>query len=55
MGRPPKFNEEHKKFLFESAEGKLTIVNKVSSRNLSSKLKKNLEKKLDLVMLIDYY
>jgi len=46
MGRPPKFNDEHKKFLYESAEGKLTIINKVSSRNLSSKFEEEFGKKI---------
>ena len=27
MGRPPKFNEEHKKFIYEESERKLTIIN----------------------------
>jgi len=46
MGRPPKFNTEHKNFLYESAEGKLTIINKVSSRNLAVKFEEEFGKKI---------
>ena len=34
MGRPPKFSEEQKEFIYQTAEGKMTIINKVSARNI---------------------
>lgn len=35
MGRPKKFTEKQKEYLCNRSEGKLTILNKVSSRNLA--------------------
>ena len=35
-GRPEKFNEEEKNFIYQTSEGKLTVINKTSSRNISS-------------------
>ena len=35
MGRPPKFTDEQKDFIYITSEGKMTIINKVSSRNIS--------------------
>ena len=35
MGRPPKFSEEQKEFIYQTAEGKMTIINKVSARNIA--------------------
>ena len=39
MGRPKKFSEEQKNFIYGESEGKLTILNKSSSRNISRKFK----------------
>ena len=44
MGRPPKFNQVHKDFIYNTSEGKLTILNKVSSRNISEKFSKEFDK-----------
>ena len=35
MGRPPKFSEGQKEFIYQTAEGKMTIINKVSARNIA--------------------
>ena len=35
MGRPPKFTKEQKEYLINKSEGKLTVLNKVSTRNLA--------------------
>ena len=35
MGRPPKFTKEQKEYLISKSEGKLTVLNKVSTRNLA--------------------
>ena len=35
MGRPLKFSEEENEFIYKSSEGKLTILNKSSSRNIA--------------------
>ena len=35
-GRPENFNEEEKNFIDKTSEGKLTVINKTSSRNISS-------------------
>ena len=35
MGRPPKFRKEQKEYLISKSEGKLTVLNKVSTRNLA--------------------
>ena len=35
-GRPEKFNEEEKNFIYQTSEGRLTVINKTSSRNISS-------------------
>ena len=40
MGRPPKFTKEQKEYLFNKSEGKLTVLNKVSTRNLALGFKK---------------
>ena len=40
MGRPPKFTEEQKEYLFNKSEGKLTVLNKVSTRNLALDFKR---------------
>ena len=37
MGRLQKFNNTHKEFIYKEAEGKLTVANKASSRNIASK------------------
>ena len=37
FGRPPKFNESEKVFIYKTSEGKLTITNKVSSRDIAKK------------------
>ena len=37
MGRPKKFNEEQLDFIYKNAEGKLTISNRASSRNIATK------------------
>ena len=39
MGRPPKFSDEQKEFIYETSEGKMTIINKVSSRNIALNFK----------------
>ena len=35
MGRPLKFTKEQKEYLFNKSERKLTVINKVSTRNLA--------------------
>ena len=35
-GRPEKFTEEEKNFIYNTSEGKLTVINKTSSRNISN-------------------
>ena len=35
MGRPPKFSEKQKEFIYETAEGKMAIINKISARNIA--------------------
>ena len=37
MGRLKKFSEDQKKFIYGESEGKLTILNKSSSRNIAKK------------------
>jgi len=37
IGRPPKFYEKQKEFIYKAAESKMTIINKVSSRNIALK------------------
>ena len=44
MGRPPNFNQTHKDFIYNTLEGKLTISNKVSSRNIAEKFSKEFNK-----------
>ena len=40
MGRPPKFTKEQKEYLYKKSEGKLTVLNKVSTRNLAEDFQK---------------
>ena len=35
MGRPPKFTDEQKDFIYKTSEGKMAIINKVSARNIA--------------------
>ena len=35
MDRPPKFTDEQKDFIYKTSEGKMTIINKVSARNIA--------------------
>ena len=44
MGRPPKFSEDEKDFIYKTSEGKLTITNKVSSRDIAKKFSKEFNK-----------
>ena len=46
MGRPSKFTKEQKEYICNSAEGKLTIINKVSTRNLASDFEKVFKKSI---------
>ena len=43
-GRPEKFTEEEKNFIYNTSEGKLTVVNKISSRNISSQFSNKFNK-----------
>ena len=45
MGKPPKFTKEQKEYLFNKSEGKLTVLNKVSTRNYPWILKKNFKQR----------
>ena len=44
MGRPPKFSEDQKDFIYKTSEGKLTISNKVSSKDIAKKFSKEFNK-----------
>lgn len=44
MGRPLKFDECEKDFIYKTAEGKLNISNKVSSKDIAKKFQMNLKK-----------
>ena len=46
MGRPSKFTNEQKEYICNSSEGKLTIINKVSTRNLASDFEKVFKKSI---------
>ena len=46
MGRPPKFQELHKDFIYKTSEGKLTVSNKVSSRNIAAKFSSEFNKSI---------
>ena len=46
LGRPLKFSEEENDFIFKSAEGKLTILNKSSSRNIAKMFQEKFEKSI---------
>ena len=46
MGRPPKFTQEQKEYLFNKSEGKLTVINKVSTRNLALDFEKEFKKSI---------
>ena len=46
MGRPSKFTKEQKEYICNSSEGKLTIINKVSTRNLASDFEKVFKKSI---------
>ena len=35
MGRLTKFQEEQKEFIYQTVDGKMTIINKVSARNIA--------------------
>ena len=47
VGRPLKFSEEENDFIFKSAEGKLTILNKSSSRNIAKMFEEKFEKSIN--------
>ena len=46
VGRALKFSEEENDFIFKSAEGKLTILNKSSSRNIAKMFEEKFEKSI---------
>ena len=46
MGRPLKFDKEQLDFIYKTSEGKLTIENKVSSRDIAAKFYKKFNKKI---------
>ena len=46
MGRPQKFTKEQKEYLFNKSEGKLTVLNKVSTRNLALDFEKEFQTKI---------
>ena len=46
MGRPLKFEKEHLDFIYQTSEGKLTIENKVSSRDIAAKFYKKFNKRI---------
>ena len=46
MGRPPKIKQEHLDFIYKTSEGKLTIENKVSSRDIAAKFYKKFNIKI---------
>ena len=35
MGKPPKFTDEQKDFIYKISKGKMTIINKVSAKNIA--------------------
>ena len=43
IGRPEKFTKKEK-YIYKASEIKLTVINKISSRNTSSQFSKQLEK-----------
>ena len=45
MGSPRKFNDKLKNSIYNLSEGKLTIGNKVSSRNISEQFREKFKKK----------
>ena len=46
IGRPLKFSEEENEFVFKSSEGKLTIINKSSSRNIAKLFSEKFDKSI---------
>ena len=46
MGRPLKFEKEHLDFIYQTSEGKLTIENKVSSRDIAAKFYRKFNKRI---------
>ena len=55
MGRPPKFTKEQKEYLFNKSEGKLIVLNKVSTRNLALDFEKEFQTKISKRQLIIFY
>ena len=47
MGSPPKFNDNHKNFIYKESEGKLTVVNKAFCRNISAKFQKTFNESIN--------
>ena len=55
MGRPPKFTDEHKQFIYTASEGKLTILNKASSRNIAVQFSENFSEKISKTSVIFFF
>ena len=46
LGRPPKFSDEENEFIFTSSEGKMTILNNSSSRNIAKSFEDTFKKSI---------
>ena len=47
--RPEKFTEEEKNFIYKTSEGKLSVINKTSSRNISSQFSNKFNKTISKI------
>ena len=54
MGRPKKFTDEQKDFIYKASEGKLTILNKSSSRNITKQFNEKYKKTISKSSVNNY-
>ena len=55
MGRPKKFSDEQKNFIYGISEGKLTILNKFSSRNITEQFQEKLNQTISKFSINNFF
>ena len=55
VGRPQKFSEAQKEFIYKSSEGKLKIINKASSRNIAWKFSEKYNQSIRKSIYVIYF